>query len=175
MHVSVVNKWNNRSFRDDTYLNTTPSTLCSAASFTSSTDCNPFSTNLPAQAFLAQTRSSQLKPLSIYVAKVLVSPLPFSSLEDEVPLIGVLIEVSALTLSSASLLPGTGASTVRNSTLTPKSQTLFKSSSEDSLFLFTYNWKKNGWSRASEMMSSTGYEALMEAFAHWLEPHNHFQ
>lgn len=98
----------------------TPSTPYSTASLTSSAVCTPFSTIGTLHASRIQVKSSHVSALSMYCAINLPSPLPFLSVLLSPPLIADLIVIACAAFSSASRLPGTGASTVTKTALMPR-------------------------------------------------------
>lgn len=119
---------------------------------------------------LIQARSSQTSVESMYLAMTRPSPPPFLSLVATAPLIAEAM-FSAAIRSSASRLPGTGASTVTKMARMPS---FFAERSRSSVFCrseLTYSWRKKGWAGCpAAMMSSRGYEALVEIYG-FCQPH----
>ena len=104
---------------DLTCLNTMPSAPHSiTALVASAAHCTPLITTFPSLPHASRThfRSSQHNPASMYPPIFLVNPAPISSFPAFAPgTMGVRMEdrSAALIFSSASRLPGTGASIVR--------------------------------------------------------------
>ena len=146
-------------------LNITASTPCSTANLTSSTVCTPFNTIGTELSFRIHSKSSQHRALSIYCPISLPNPLPFLSLLLSLPLIADLMGTACGMRSSASRLPGTGASTVTKTALMPRSLALRRSSTVLERSELTYSWRKKGWfGRAAATMEGRVNEALLEIY-----------
>lgn len=142
-----------------------PSTPYSTAFRASAAVCTPFNTmGRPPDDRLIHARSSQTSVESMYFAITRPSPPPFLSLVATAPLMAEAM-FSAAIRSSASRLPGTGASTVTNMARMPS---FFAVRSRSSVFFrseLTYSWRKKGWSGWPDaMISSRGYDALVDIY-----------
>lgn len=107
--------------------------------------------------------SDQESEASMYEPIVRPRPPPRESLVACWPEIGVPIEVSARTRSSASRLPGTGASTVTHrAEMEVVLWMVDRSCSVAERDLLTYSWKKNGVAGEEAVIASTGNEAFVD-------------
>lgn len=138
-------------------LSKMPSTPYSTALLASAAVCTPLSTmGSPPADRLIHARSSHVSDESMYLAMTLPRPPPFLSLVATAPLMAEAM-FSAAMRSSASRLPGTGASTVTKMALMPRSFALRRRSSVLARSELTYSWRKKGWSGWPDaMMSSRG-------------------
>lgn len=133
-------------------LMTIPSHPSAAALIASSALIMPLITIFPFQMLRSQERSSQLRVSSIKLPMILPRLPPNLSLTAVIPVMGDCVLSSALTRSSASLLPAQGASTVRKMDVTfGWFEDMVESRAEVSeRFLWTYSWKKNGYVEGAE-------------------------
>lgn len=106
----------------------------------------------------------QHKVESMYLAITRPKPPPFLSFDATVPETAE-ATFSAAMRSSASRLPGIGASTVTRTAFTPS---FFADRSRVSVFsrsLFTYSCRKKGCpARPAATMSDSGYDALLDIY-----------